>query len=68
MVRPPGIEYPGAVYHLTFRDNARNDIHRDDHDRQNYESILSKVVKRDSWHGIHYTTVRRSVRKAKQEM
>ena len=41
---------------------------RDDHDRQNYESILSKVVKRDSWHGIHYTTVRRSVRKAKQEM
>lgn len=49
MVRPLRIEYPGAVYHVTSRGNARNDIYRNDHDRQNYLSILSEVVKRYNW-------------------
>lgn len=30
MARPLRIEYPGAVYHLKTRGNARNDIYRDD--------------------------------------
>jgi putative transposase len=49
MARPLRIEHPGALYHLTSRGNARNDIYHDDHDRQNYLSILSEVVKRYNW-------------------
>jgi hypothetical protein len=33
MARPLRIEYPGALYHLTSRGNAQEDIFRDDADR-----------------------------------
>ena len=49
MARPLRIEYPGAVYHLTSRGNARNDIYRDEQDRKNYLYILNEVVKRYNW-------------------
>jgi putative transposase len=49
MARPLRIEYPGAVYHITSRGNARNRIYRDDPDREMFLSILSAVVKRYSW-------------------
>ncbi|MCJ7806840.1 MAG: transposase, partial [Clostridia bacterium] len=49
MARPLRIEYPGAVYHLTARGNARNDIYRDQQDRNNYLDILTAVVKRYNW-------------------
>lgn len=49
MVRPLRIEYPGAVYHLTSRGNAQNNIYRDDNDRENYLRILSEVVKKYNW-------------------
>ena len=45
MARPPGIEYPGALYPLVSSENARKDIHHDDHDRQNYLSIRSEELK-----------------------
>ena len=38
MARPLRIEFPGAVYHVTSRGNARADIVEDDSDR---ELILS---------------------------
>lgn len=49
MVRPLRIEYPGAVYHLTTRGNARNNIYRDEQDRKNHLFILADVVKKYNW-------------------
>jgi len=34
MARPLRIEFAGALYHVTARGNAREDIYRDDEDRQ----------------------------------
>jgi len=49
MARPLRIEYPGAVYHVTSRGNARNRIFSDDQDRETFLSILGTVVKRYNW-------------------
>lgn len=49
MARPLRIEFPGAVYHVTSRGNARADIFDDDSDRQRFLSILGQVVKRFNW-------------------
>jgi len=49
MARPLRIEYPGAVYHITTRGNARNDIFRDDRDRHNFLDILTETVRRYHW-------------------
>lgn len=49
MARPLRIEYPGAVYHVTSRGNARKKIFRDDQDKENFIETLSSVVKRYNW-------------------
>jgi len=49
MARPLRIEYPGAVYHVTSRGNARNKIFSDNQDREILLSILGAVVKRYNW-------------------
>lgn len=49
MARPLRIEYPGAVYHLTSRGNAFNDIYRDEIDRANFLDILNEIAKRYNW-------------------
>jgi len=49
MARPLRIEYPGAVYHVTSRGNARHRIFSDDQDRETFLSILGTVVKRYNW-------------------
>jgi len=49
MARPLRIEYPGAVYHITTRGNAQNNIFRDDQDRENFLDILNETVKRHNW-------------------
>ena len=36
MTRPLRIEYPGAVYHITSRGNAYQDIFLDDTDREKF--------------------------------
>lgn len=46
MARPLRIEFPGAVYHVTSRGNARTDIFEDDNDRHLFLSILGQTVKR----------------------
>ena len=45
MARPLRIEYPGAVYHVTSRGNARNNIYENDQDRKAFLNLLSEVVK-----------------------
>ena len=49
MSRPLRIEYPGALYHLTSRGNARGDIFRDDADREEFLAVLTAVVERFQW-------------------
>lgn len=49
MARPLRIEYPGAVYHVTSRGNARAEIFLDDADRESFLDVLASVVERFAW-------------------
>lgn len=49
MTRPLRIEYPGALYHLTSRGNARAEIYLSDHDRLLFLDILEAVCNRLRW-------------------
>ncbi|MCK4600419.1 transposase [Candidatus Bipolaricaulota bacterium] len=49
MARPLRIEYPGAVYHVTSRGNAQQDIFADDHDREAFLEVLAHVIDRFEW-------------------
>ena len=40
MARPLRIEFAGALYHVTARGNAKEDIYGDDIDRQQFLSLL----------------------------
>ncbi|NLE66163.1 MAG: hypothetical protein GX608_01950 [Lentisphaerae bacterium] len=44
MARPLRIEYPGAIYHVTVRGNARQIIFRDDRDRYLLQARLAESV------------------------
>ena len=49
MARPLRLEYEGALYHVTSRGNAREDIFLDDKDRARFLEILSDVVVKYGW-------------------
>ncbi len=49
MARPLRIEYPGAVYHVTSRGNAREPIFADDADRRILLQTLEDVICRYNW-------------------
>lgn len=49
MARPLRLEFPGAIYHVTARGNARAAIFLDDHDRELFLDLLARVVKRYEW-------------------
>ena len=49
MARQLRIEYPGGVYHVTGRGNARQDVFLDNEDRQSFLDLLQKVNKRFNW-------------------
>jgi REP element-mobilizing transposase RayT len=49
MSRPLRIEYPGAVYHVSARGNAKNDIFHSESDRHTFLQIFSDVVRRFNW-------------------
>lgn len=44
MARKPRIEYPGAFFHIIARGNNREDIFRDNEDRQHYLEHLSSYI------------------------
>ncbi len=48
MARPLRIEYPGAVYHITSRGNAREAIARAGDDREAFIHVFGAVVGRHS--------------------
>ncbi len=49
MARPLRLEFPGAIYHVTARGNAKAAIFLDDHDRDRFLAVLARVVKRYEW-------------------
>ncbi len=50
MARPLRIEFAGALYHVTARGNAREDIYRDDADRQQFLRLLWTMANRHDWY------------------
>lgn len=54
MARPLRIEYAGAVYHVTARGNARQEIVRQDADRQRLRDGLARTVIRYGWELMAY--------------
>ena len=64
MARPLRLEFPGALYHLTARGNARQPIYRDEADQRRFLELLGTVCDRFSWRchayclmGNHYHLV-----------
>jgi putative transposase len=49
MARPLRIEFPGAIYHVTSRGNARQTIFIDNEDKAGFLDVLSMVVERFKW-------------------
>ena len=49
MARPLRIEFPGALYHVTARGNARADIYLSDGDRAAFLALLARTLDRFGW-------------------
>jgi REP-associated tyrosine transposase len=49
MPRPPRIQVPGGIYHVTNKGCAERAIFLDDGDRRCFESILAKTILRHGW-------------------
>lgn len=49
MARSLRIQFPGAVYHVTSRGNARGMIFDDDFDRERFLNVLTSVVEKQRW-------------------
>jgi len=49
MARPLRVQFEGALYHVTSRGNARQDIFLDDEDRLAFLEILAEAVSRYGW-------------------
>lgn len=49
MARPLRLEYPGALYHVTARGNARQDIYLNDNDREGFLELLGSIIERFHW-------------------
>ncbi len=54
MARPLRLEFPGAVYHLTARGNARQDIFLDDQDRAGFLALLGREIIQQRWRCYAY--------------
>lgn len=49
MARPLRLEFPGALYHLTARGNARENIYHDDTDRRHFLDLLGREIGQQGW-------------------
>lgn len=49
MSRPLRLSFPGAIYHITSRGNAREAIYLDEADRQQFLSLLASCIERFHW-------------------
>ena len=58
MSRKLRIEYPGAMYHVMNRGDQREDIFRDDEDRQKFLSTLGEACAKTEWQVHAYCLMR----------
>jgi putative transposase len=58
MPRKLRIEYPGAIYHVFNRGDRREDIFRDDLDRQQFLSTLAQACQKTEWQVHAYCLMR----------
>jgi len=58
MSRKLRIEYPGAMYHVMNRGDQREDIFKDDEDRQRFLSTLGEACGRTDWQVHAYCLMR----------
>ena len=49
MARPLRVQFEGAIYHITCRGNARNDVFLDTKDRTMFLGMLGKTIERYNW-------------------
>src|ERR671934_132482 len=49
MPRPPRVQFPSAIYHVTSRGVRKTDIFNDARDRLRFQQILREVVRRLDW-------------------
>ena len=49
MARPLRVQFPGAVYHITARGNARQNIYAHDSDRWRFLHLLGREVQQQGW-------------------
>ncbi len=49
MARPLRLEFPGALYHVTARGNARQKIFLDKEDRHRFLDLLGKEITQQGW-------------------
>ena len=54
VARPPRLQIPNGIYHLTARGNERRRIYRDDVDRHRFLELLAKLVKGYRWRILCY--------------
>jgi len=54
MARPLRIEFPGALYHITARGNAGQDIFLDARDSQRFLDLLDEIATRCRWSCFAY--------------
>jgi hypothetical protein len=59
MSRKLRIEYPGAMYHVMNRGDQREDIFRDDEDRQRFLSTLGEACGKTEWQVPAYCLMRK---------
>ena len=58
MSRKLRIEYPGAMYHVMNRGDQREDIFRDDEDRQRLLATLGEACGKTEWQVHAYCLMR----------
>src|SRR6266511_4087257 len=49
MARKLRIQFPGAIYHIMSRGDRREDIFRDDFDRESFQQTLADVCAKTAW-------------------
>ena len=49
MARPLRLQYPGAIYHVMNRGDQREDIFRDDEDREKLLGTLTEACCKTEW-------------------
>ena len=58
MSRKLRLEYPGAMYHVMSREDQREDIFRDDDDREKFLSTLGEACAKTEWQVHAYCLMR----------